>query len=206
MFTELLQYDRVAIAGGQWWRVLTCHFVHWSADHLLWDALAFAILLAMCGTRDLRRTLATVGLSALTIPLAIMIFLPQMQTYRGLSGIDSALFGLASALLLQRLPKSNRFARSGVWIIGIAFAIKLLIEIATGASVFVDSAAAQFVPVPLAHLVGFAIGLFCSIAGVGRFRTPRYDGRRNERHSRQSLYRPARPSPVRAAPRIVSTR
>jgi rhomboid family GlyGly-CTERM serine protease len=206
MFTQLLQYDRVAIAGGQWWRVLTCHLVHWSADHLLWDAFAAAILLAICLRHDVRRTLATIALSALTIPLAIMIFLPQMQTYRGLSGIDSALFGLASAMLLQQLPRSSRVARAGVWMIGVGFAVKLLIETFTGSTVFVDSVAAQFVPVPLAHLVGFAIGLFCSIAGVGRFRMPRYDGRRNERHSRQSLYRPARSSPVRAAPRIISTR
>jgi rhomboid family GlyGly-CTERM serine protease len=206
MVSQLLQYDRVAIAGGQWWRVFTCHFVHWSADHLLWDAVAFAILFAMCFGRDARRTIATMVASSLAIPLAIALFLPSMQFYRGLSGIDSALFGLAWILILQRLPATNRWSRGATVLLGAGFLVKLLIETLTGATVFVDSVTAQFVPVPLAHLVGFAIGLLCGRAGVGRFARGRYDGRRNERHSRQPLYRSARPSPVRAAPRLLSAR
>jgi len=202
MFTQLLQYDRVAIAGGQWWRVFTCHFVHWSADHALWDFTAFVILLAMCLGRDVRRTILTIALSSLAIPVALLALLPSMQTYRGLSGIDSALFGLAWMLILRRL----NHGRIGMWMLGAAFLAKLIFETITGSSIFVDSAAAQFVPVPLAHLVGFAIGLFCGIAGVGRFAHARYDGLRNERHAWQSLYRSARTSPVRAAPRVLSAR
>ena len=36
-----LQYERPALAAGELWRLLTCHFTHWSAEHLAWDALVF---------------------------------------------------------------------------------------------------------------------------------------------------------------------
>ena len=32
-----LQYDRAALAAGQGWRIFTCHWTHFSLDHLLWD-------------------------------------------------------------------------------------------------------------------------------------------------------------------------
>ena len=35
------QYERAAIAAGQWWRMLTGHLTHWNMDHLLWDVLMF---------------------------------------------------------------------------------------------------------------------------------------------------------------------
>jgi rhomboid family GlyGly-CTERM serine protease len=195
----LLEYNRAAIAGGQWWRVFTCHFVHWSADNLLWDALAFVVLLAICIHQDVRRTIATIALSSVAIPISLLLLLPQMQTYRGLSGIDSALFGLAWMMFVQH---SRRY-RMPLVLLGIAFLAKLLIETTTGRSIFVDSTAAQFVPVPLAHLVGFVVGALLG-ADVGRILFPRYDCWRNERHSRQPLYCSARTSPVRATSWFVS--
>ena len=87
---EWLQFDRDAVAGWQLWRVMTCHFAHWSGDHLFWDVLVFAALGWLCERKDVGSLLRCVGLSALLIPLALWLVLPQMATYRGLSGIDSA--------------------------------------------------------------------------------------------------------------------
>ncbi|HTB28384.1 MAG TPA: hypothetical protein VK715_05470, partial [Steroidobacteraceae bacterium] len=33
--SQLLRYDRSAIAAGGWWRLLTAHIVHLDAHHLL---------------------------------------------------------------------------------------------------------------------------------------------------------------------------
>ena len=88
--SEVLQYDRSALAGGEWWRSLTGHVTHWNGDHLFWDLSVFVILGALC-ERTCRRSFgAAVASSALLIPLAVWVFLPGMELYRGLSGIDSA--------------------------------------------------------------------------------------------------------------------
>jgi hypothetical protein len=45
-----------------------------------------------------------------------------------------------------------------------AFAAKLLYETTTGATLFVNSPAAGFVPLPLVHLVGGCVGLVVGLA------------------------------------------
>src|SRR5258708_38375144 len=61
---EWMQYDRLAVAHGAWWRLLTSHFVHWSVDHLFWDVLAFGVLGWMCEREGRARFLNCVILSA----------------------------------------------------------------------------------------------------------------------------------------------
>ena len=34
---DALSYDRAALAGGQWWRLISAHFVHLDAQHMLID-------------------------------------------------------------------------------------------------------------------------------------------------------------------------
>ncbi|HMA11382.1 MAG TPA: rhomboid family intramembrane serine protease, partial [Steroidobacteraceae bacterium] len=38
------RYERQAIAAGQWWRFVTCHFVHLDAVHALLNAVGLALL------------------------------------------------------------------------------------------------------------------------------------------------------------------
>jgi rhomboid family GlyGly-CTERM serine protease len=152
-----LEYDRAAIAAGELWRVVTCHWVHWSLDHLLWDLLAFAALVFLAWRASPRRALGTLLLAALTIPLVVALVLPEMQRYRGLSGLDSALFTLTAITLLRRERASGR--RLTAWIVGstlAGFGAKIAFELWTGATFFADSAG--FVPVPLAHVVGGVCG------------------------------------------------
>lgn len=154
-----LQLDRVAFGGGAWWQLLTGHFTHWTGDHLAWDVLAF---LALGGFVELhsRRAFAAVALgSALVISVGVLWLAPALATYRGLSGIDSALFTTAAAILLRRA----RAARSVVGTVLplaalLGFAGKIAFELTTGRALFVASSAA-FVPVPLAHLLGALVGL-----------------------------------------------
>jgi len=63
----LLQLDRAALGAGELWRILTCHWAHWSLDHLVWDVLAFGVLGLLAIRHCPRRTLALLGISAVAI-------------------------------------------------------------------------------------------------------------------------------------------
>ena len=154
---QWFQYDRAAIAAGQAWRLLTCHWTHWSLDHLIWDVVAFVVLLGLGWSTNPRRVLLTLGLAAAAIPLAVGIAMPGMQLYRGLSGLDSALFTVVAIPLMREEQAAGRRGTARLIALVLAgFALKIVLEATIGATLFADST--QFVPVPLAHVVGGLCG------------------------------------------------
>lgn len=158
-----LQFQELSVSNVH--RVLTCHWLHWSADHLIWDLVVFALLGAICEWRSLRCYLWTVLLSAITIPLSVMYWIPQVGTYRGLSGIDTALFGLlVSSLLVRRIRERDRSGALLFSVLLIAMSGKIAMEMISQANIFVSDS--SFVPVPLVHLVGAIIGM---ATGVGEW-------------------------------------
>jgi hypothetical protein len=91
-----------------------------------------------------------------------------MTTYRGLSGIDSALFALLAALIARRAIMEKDWSRLALaTLVSIGFAAKIGFELSTGGTLFVNSTAAGMIPVPLAHVVGGIIGL-----GIGLMPVP----------------------------------
>ncbi len=153
-----LEYDRGRIAAGEAWRVVTCHWTHWTADHLLWDLGVFVLLAALCWRLGRARAAAALAAAALLIPLALWTLAPDLGRYRGLSGLDSALFVFLAVTLIRRERSAGRPATAALlaaFLLG--FAAKVAFEAATGGALFVDASDA-FVPVPLAHLVGGVCG------------------------------------------------
>ena len=162
---DALQFQRDAVAGGELWRVVTCHWTHWSWDHLVWDAFPFALLVLLAWRASPRRTLWTLGLSAVLIPVGAWIFYPQVLTYRGLSGLDSALFLLVALDLCSKATKGRQWATVAVVAaLMVGFLAKVLFEVLTGTTVFADSA--FFVPLPLAHLIGAQCGALAAAGGL----------------------------------------
>ncbi|MDY0168688.1 MAG: rhombosortase [Thermoguttaceae bacterium] len=156
---ELLQYERAAIANGQIWRIVTCHLTHWSPDHLFWDVAVFACLAAVCLAESRRATWICLAVSAAAIPAAVWVLMPDMPTYRGLSGLDSALFALLTAMLIRRGAAGGNWRPAAVaGGLAAAFVGKTLFELLTGSTMFVDSGTALMVPVPLAHIIGAMVG------------------------------------------------
>lgn len=153
------QFDRDAVAHGQVWRFFTAHLTHFGDDHLRWDLLAFVALGTMAERISRTAFLATLALSAAVITLGVWLAQPQFATYRGLSGIDSALFGFVVADMLAagwRARHGFSLAVGGAALAG--FAAKCVFELATRTTVFVEPTDA-FSPVPLAHLLGMAAGV-----------------------------------------------
>jgi rhomboid family GlyGly-CTERM serine protease len=162
-----LQYDRTAILHGEVWRVLTGHLVHWSGDQLFWDGLALGFLGWLCEREAVASFLRCFVLSAILISLTLWFAAPWMATYRGLSGIDSALFALVAVRLGREAFLDRRWLQLAlVGIVAGGFALKVGYEFASGATLFVDSSAGGMTPVPLAHVAGAMVGIVCGMMPI----------------------------------------
>lgn len=157
--TTWLEFDRDLVGSGEWWRLLTSHLTHWSLENLFWNVAVFALLAGLCEAAGRWRFVVCLIASALAIPGAVWLLAPQISVYRGLSGVDSALFGLVAAGALRAAWAHREWRRVVmIGLLGVALAAKIGVEHVTGRALFVDSAAAGFVPMPLAHAVGAAVG------------------------------------------------
>jgi rhomboid family GlyGly-CTERM serine protease len=167
-----LQYDRGAIAAGEWWRLVTGHWTHYGADHFFWDVLAFSVLGVACEQRSRCRFLVCVAASALAVSLAVWLWLPGMTGYRGLSGIDSALFALLFVEFWGETVRSGeRNERNAVVLLGACLAIflfKIVFELTTGTNLFVKTLESGPVGVPLAHIAGATVGFMVGLGAVNR--------------------------------------
>jgi rhomboid family GlyGly-CTERM serine protease len=173
---EALQFDRGALAAGEWWRALTAHLTHWNGEHLFWDAAMFLILGAVLEVRNRRQFILVVLAASVAISAAVWFLQPELTTYRGLSGLDTALFAMLAAGLLRDSSRNQDHSRRAVLapaLLLIGLAAKLTAELLTGRVFFVNADAAGFVPVPLAHLVGAAVGLLVPLLA---FRPERCEG------------------------------
>lgn len=150
-----LEYRREALADWELWRLITGHWVHGSISHLIWDTLAFAALgcgLNAISPRAFRN--AVLG-SAATISVFLYVHGESWELYRGLSGIDTALFvALAGVLAVD----GGRIERMLFLPALVAVGGKIAWEASTGSALFAGEIPGHAV-VPLAHAVGAAVGL-----------------------------------------------
>lgn len=142
-------YDRTAIAGGEWWRLLTGHWVHSDPRHALWDIVALLIFGLLFEARLGWRLPAVLLLATAGVDAWLWWGQPELQRYCGLSGI---LNGLLAAGLFQMW----RDLRHPVVLLTAAAAIlKILVETQAGEALFTQTAWAS---TPMAHAAGFLSG------------------------------------------------
>lgn len=161
---ELLQWQR---HGGVGWTWITSHLSHWSWNHLAWDLFAFGLLSLLCLRLSPARYGTCLLVAAVFIPMEVKVNQPLIESYRGLSGLDTALMGLVVAAL-WRQPVEDLSWGVSRWLAvfgGGSFLAKTMYELTTGGTVFVASGNESFAPVISAHLVGFVCGLL-----VGSFK------------------------------------
>jgi rhomboid family GlyGly-CTERM serine protease len=156
---EALRYDRTALAGGQWWRLLTAHIVHLDFDHAALNSLGLVLMWALFA-RDYRppQWLAIVLGSIAAIDAGLWIRDSTVGWYVGSSG---ALHGIMAAGTLAHLRRRDLDG----WILAAFIVVKLAYEQSAGALPFTDSHAGVVVD---AHLFGTLGG-----AGIAAFLRPR---------------------------------
>lgn len=158
-----LQFDRTALAHGELWRLFTAHLVHFGGNHLAWDVAVFAALGFACERQSRTRCALALAFAAATITPAVWFAQPHFTFYRGLSGLDCALFGLLAASLLR--PRQPPATALGLLSLA-GFAAKCLFELTTAHTVF--AAGTGYSPVPLAHLVGLLAGCLAAFIPLSR--------------------------------------
>lgn len=101
-----LRLDAAALAQGQWWRLLSAHFVHLGWAHALLNAVGVLLCWALAPSVFDRALPARLFGLALGTSLCLWAFTPQVLPYVGLSGVLYGLFvlGLLPPLLRTRDP------------------------------------------------------------------------------------------------------
>lgn len=87
---EMMEWNRHAIAEGQWWRLWTGQFCHWSALHLAGNLAAIGAITLITG-QAIRRWLCALPLLAPLLSLFLLAVTPALTHYRGLSGLVGVL-------------------------------------------------------------------------------------------------------------------
>jgi rhomboid family GlyGly-CTERM serine protease len=150
-----MAYDRPAILAGEPWRLITGHWVHFSASHLVYDGLVVAVTGWLIESRGYRCLALLCLLSALAISAVMWIGLPEMAIYGGLSGV-----AMATTVYLAVRSWLDAGPGRGLWLAVLALCVgKLVMDASTDHFALVRVEASQVVAVPLSHLTGAGAGM-----------------------------------------------
>jgi rhomboid family GlyGly-CTERM serine protease len=164
---DLLQLGRVDVAAGEFWRLATCHVTHWNSEHLQWDLLMFVVLGAVCELRNPWRMRVCTLATATIVAAVVYCFFPDIDSYRGLSGIDTALFVLLAVDLMrdaQRQKNHTTVFLTAALLMG--FAAKTLFELLEGSAIFVDQQSAGFALIVWDHIAAAVVGMLFAATNV----------------------------------------
>ncbi|MGB6306650.1 MAG: rhombosortase [Steroidobacteraceae bacterium] len=96
--SQLLRYDRSAIAAGGWWRLLTAHIVHLDVHHLVLNEMGIVLVWSLFAQDyDAVEWCAIVLGGALAISSGLWWLSPQVSWYVGASGVLHAVMAAGAA-------------------------------------------------------------------------------------------------------------
>ncbi len=155
---ELGRYERHAVEGGEYWRLVSGHLVHLGFGHL-WPNLAALVIIALLfeGIFSNADWLRLGAASALAIDLGLYVLDPSVLWYVGLSGV---LHGFVAAGALALLVRRETLGA----ILGLGLGAKLLFEQIVGPVPFTAQSVGGPVVVA-AHLYG-AVGALLAEAAA----------------------------------------
>jgi rhomboid family GlyGly-CTERM serine protease len=116
---QALAYNRTGLEAGEFWRLLTGHFVHLSLKHLLLNLVGLALVVWIVGhAYSWSGWLFVVVLSIVSIDVGFWLLYPELGWYVGISGF---LNGILAAGLVVGVADRERES--------IALALIVLVEL-----------------------------------------------------------------------------
>ena len=120
--SQLLRYDRGAIAAGGWWRLLTAHIVHLDVHHLILNELGLVLVWSLFAQDyDAVEWCAIVLSGALAISSGLWWLSPRVSWYVGASGVLHSVMGAGVAKHLAQRSWDR-------WILAVGLCAKLAWE------------------------------------------------------------------------------
>lgn len=163
---EALAYERSGVSAGEWWRLVSGHFVHLGWSHLWLNLAGLGLIWYLVGKRLTGRQWLIVGGASVAVMDAGFWFLnPWLDWYVGLSGL---LHGLLAGGLVAALGKRDREAA----VIAAFVLAKLAWEQVAGPLPGSESTAGGTVIVD-AHLYGAVGGILGALVAGVTVRPPR---------------------------------
>lgn len=157
---DLLEYRR-ALAAREPWRLFTGHFVHLSLLHAALNVVALLLLDRLFADRLRPRELfAILGIAPTVMSLILWLALPELQWYRGLSGVLHAVYFAGCVVWIAASAGRARWLPSAALVGG---TLKVLLEQPWDAS-FPMHEMLRVAVVPQAHLVGAIVGIAAGLA------------------------------------------
>lgn len=151
-----LRFDRAGISGGEFWRLLTGHFVHLGWGHLVLNVLGLILVWSICGRAFSARGWCLVLLLLLLgIDVGLWFFDPGLEWYVGLSGL---LHGMLMAGILMMVLAGSR----DLLVLGLLVVAKVIWEQLSGPLPGSEGLAGAAVVVN-AHLYGALAGVAAAV-------------------------------------------
>jgi rhomboid family GlyGly-CTERM serine protease len=159
-----LVYDRLRIHDGEWWRVFTGAWVHFSSSHLLWNLAVLVPAGIWCERLAPGRTRWLLLLAPVVIGGIVYAAEPGLERFAGLSGVASAMLTLLAVTQL-RLSDSDRWFWRAVLAL---LALKVAAEAIRASPVLAHFPDPGMRSVALAHLAGIGFALVVHAVRRGR--------------------------------------
>ncbi len=158
-FTEVLRFERAAISNGDYWRLVSGHFVHLSGTHAALNVAGVVLVWMLVGQAFRWRGWLLVSLAVvLSVDAGLWWWSPRLSWYVGLSGL---LHGWLAAGICG-MPRGRRM---DALLLGAVLIAKLVFEQWYGALPGSEEAAGGPVVVD-AHLYGALGGLLAGVLVV----------------------------------------
>jgi rhomboid family GlyGly-CTERM serine protease len=155
---SLLRLDLPPAHGSWLYSLFTCHLVHLTPRHWLYDSLALLVIAwIFVDQYNWQAWLLTYCISSLTVSLGLLLFPAGLQSYAGLSGLLHGLFAMGCLLLYPQYPRL-------ALVLGLLVLLKLVMEHFYGALLLSNPG---FSVASMAHVYGLIGGLISGMIWYG---------------------------------------
>jgi rhomboid family GlyGly-CTERM serine protease len=144
-----------AATHGEVWRLWSGHLVHYDFRHLMTNAIAIVVPIALIDRRSRGSILLSMTILAPMISLALLNG-ARFDEYRGASAVALAVWVASALILLRGQSPSDR--HTGAALIALAIG-KLVFETAGAGHLWSEVA-----PLPLAHIAGAIAGVIAFVS------------------------------------------